>query len=302
MDRIGGPQHVREGILRAFAQGIGVTAKISWLTQTQRCNPSQNIPFKDEDASIRTGDTESLYEGRPRWIHCTPLMGSDMKPGVIMIVMVDKEEITGTLAPPHASPLRPVRSWPKLNIRPEQPSKDIWPLRDPDPLPIPPTIPLNHSSKNPYANCLRRESGRMTDADIDASQAHMTHTGTTTSVRSQYHTAAPSGRNSVHGTMTPRRESTSSFCSRGNGLDVLDGHDTTPGAGMSGVSLRVNERDGRGDSTTMPDIERDMNGYPLDNHGREFIVTGVSVVKPEKVESKKIRPFEALLRKHKKSS
>ncbi|PVI08504.1 hypothetical protein DM02DRAFT_679210, partial [Periconia macrospinosa] len=77
MDRIGGPQHVREGILRAFAQGIGVTAKISWLTQTQQ--------------------SESLFEGRPRWIHCTPLIGSDMKPGVIMIVMVDKEEITGTL-------------------------------------------------------------------------------------------------------------------------------------------------------------------------------------------------------------
>lgn len=31
-------------------------------------------------------------EGKARWIHCTPLTGSDGKVGVIMIIMVDKQD------------------------------------------------------------------------------------------------------------------------------------------------------------------------------------------------------------------
>jgi hypothetical protein len=66
MDRIGGPRHVRDGIHDALMQGVGVTAKITWLTQTN-------------------GQAEHDVEGRPRWIHCTPLFGSDGKVGVWMI-------------------------------------------------------------------------------------------------------------------------------------------------------------------------------------------------------------------------
>jgi hypothetical protein len=68
MDRIGGPHHIREGIQDALTQGIGVTAKITWLTQAR-------------------GQAEYGVEGRPRWIHCTPLLGSDDKVGVWMIGM-----------------------------------------------------------------------------------------------------------------------------------------------------------------------------------------------------------------------
>lgn len=81
LDRVGGPQHVREGILDALAHGTGVTAKISWLTN-----------------SGANGDRHSSsLEGKPRWIHCTPLLGSDEKVGVWMIVMVENEEVTGAL-------------------------------------------------------------------------------------------------------------------------------------------------------------------------------------------------------------
>lgn len=73
LDRIGGPHHVREGILDALSHGTSVTAKISWLTGT------------------------GVVEGKPRWVHCTPLLGSDEKVGVWMIVMVENEEVTGTL-------------------------------------------------------------------------------------------------------------------------------------------------------------------------------------------------------------
>ncbi|EMD00802.1 hypothetical protein BAUCODRAFT_61939 [Baudoinia panamericana UAMH 10762] len=79
LDRIGGPQQVREGILDALSHGTGVTAKISWLT-----NPTE-------------GKSATGLEGKPRWIHCTPLLGSDERVGVWMIVMVENEEVTGQL-------------------------------------------------------------------------------------------------------------------------------------------------------------------------------------------------------------
>jgi hypothetical protein len=94
MDRIGGPQHVRDGIVDALSQGIGVTAKVAWLPHSTR-HDSYN-PLRD-DTLINTADPDNHHESRPRWIHCTPLKGSDSQPGVIMIVMVDKEEMSGTL-------------------------------------------------------------------------------------------------------------------------------------------------------------------------------------------------------------
>ncbi|KAK3071748.1 hypothetical protein LTR53_008076 [Teratosphaeriaceae sp. CCFEE 6253] len=82
LDRIGGPQHVREGILDALAHGTGVTAKISWLTHS---------------ATPGDRDSSGSMQGKPRWVHCTPLLGSDERVGVWMIVMVEGEEVTGAL-------------------------------------------------------------------------------------------------------------------------------------------------------------------------------------------------------------
>lgn len=120
MDRIGGPQHVREGLIEALAQGVGVTAKVSWLTQSKRPNAQHGGNDDSED--------EASFEGRPRWIHCTPLLGSDSKPGVIMIVMVDREEITGSLNTGlhSASQLR-TRS--RQQLRHADYTKDGWPSR-----------------------------------------------------------------------------------------------------------------------------------------------------------------------------
>ncbi|KAF2748170.1 hypothetical protein M011DRAFT_458060 [Sporormia fimetaria CBS 119925] len=97
MSRIGGPQHVREGLLEAFSQGTGVTAKISWLTHhahTTSTSSNSTLASQSDRSSVAGSDVQ---EGKPRWIHCTPLLGSDSKPGVWMVVMVDKEEITGSL-------------------------------------------------------------------------------------------------------------------------------------------------------------------------------------------------------------
>lgn len=75
LDRIGGPDAVRSGLLEALMNGTGVTAKIAWLTS----------------------GSDSLDHGKTRWIHCTPLFGSDEKVGVWMVVMVENEAVTGGL-------------------------------------------------------------------------------------------------------------------------------------------------------------------------------------------------------------
>lgn len=67
LSRIGGSSRIREELTRALADGRGVTAKVRWVSKN------------DE-------------EGRNRWIHCTPLLGSNGQIGVWMVVIVDEEK------------------------------------------------------------------------------------------------------------------------------------------------------------------------------------------------------------------
>lgn len=66
MAKIGGSSRVREELTQALADGRGVTAKVRWVTKLD-------------------------VEGRNRWIHCTPLIGSNGAIGVWMVVIVDDE-------------------------------------------------------------------------------------------------------------------------------------------------------------------------------------------------------------------
>ncbi len=66
MAKIGGSNRVRESLTQAMADGRGVTAKVKWVSKTD-------------------------LEGRNRWIHCTPLIGSNGAIGVWMVVIVDDE-------------------------------------------------------------------------------------------------------------------------------------------------------------------------------------------------------------------
>ena len=75
LDRIGGSNRVRDSLSDALADGSrGVTAKIRWLPHA--------VPDLDD----------SYEEGRPRWIHCTPLLGQSGAVGVWMVVLVDEKE------------------------------------------------------------------------------------------------------------------------------------------------------------------------------------------------------------------
>ncbi|KAI1853609.1 hypothetical protein JX266_001593 [Neoarthrinium moseri] len=82
MSRIGGSSKVREAIAQAFADGHGVTAKVRWLKSR--------------------ADAEG---GRARWIHCTPLLGSNGAVGVWMVVLVDDEQDSASRAPRDAPPV-----------------------------------------------------------------------------------------------------------------------------------------------------------------------------------------------------
>lgn len=86
MNRIASSERVREELVSALAEGRGVTAKVRWVT-------------KHDD------------EGRPRWIHCTPLLGHNGQVGVWMIVLIDEESSTPRnrhfkMAPPVSPSIR----------------------------------------------------------------------------------------------------------------------------------------------------------------------------------------------------
>lgn len=80
---------MRESVRDALADGSrGVTAKIRWL------------PHAVRDLSA------SNEEGRPRWIHCTPLLGQSRSVGIWMIVIIDEEK--------HSQPSRRFRQAPPV--------------------------------------------------------------------------------------------------------------------------------------------------------------------------------------------
>lgn len=84
MDKIGGSSRVRNELSAALAEGRGVTAKVRWVSKV------------DED-------------GRSRWIHCTPLLGSNGQIGVWMIVLVDDDHAAGGRRWKQAPPVAPAR-------------------------------------------------------------------------------------------------------------------------------------------------------------------------------------------------
>lgn len=67
MSRIGDSAEKREQITYAMMSGRSVTALVRWVNR-----------FSDQ--------------GRPRWIHCTPLLANNGQVGVWMVVVIDDEE------------------------------------------------------------------------------------------------------------------------------------------------------------------------------------------------------------------
>ncbi|RKF53311.1 putative white collar protein [Golovinomyces cichoracearum] len=97
MSKIGGSERVREELVRAFADGHGVTAKVKWVSKS---NP----------------------EGRNRWIHCTPLIGTNGAIGVWMVIIVDDENSHPKRSQKMAPPVDPKLG--RTNLTSEYERKD----------------------------------------------------------------------------------------------------------------------------------------------------------------------------------
>lgn len=83
MSRVGGSRRVHEELIQALAMGQGVTAKVRWM------------PGGGGVGGAGGGILPGRTEGRPRWIHCTPLIGSNGSVGVWVVVIVDEVEDEG---------------------------------------------------------------------------------------------------------------------------------------------------------------------------------------------------------------
>ncbi|KAM0279801.1 hypothetical protein ACHAO9_011536 [Fusarium lateritium] len=81
LSRIGGSDRVRETLTQAFAGGNGLTAKIRWLSKSE-------MQTKGNTDGSQAAPSNP---GRNRWIHCTPLLGSNGAVGVWMVVLIDDE-------------------------------------------------------------------------------------------------------------------------------------------------------------------------------------------------------------------
>lgn len=98
LSHIGGPAHVREGLSDAFESGAAVTAKVTWLPNGRASEDVGDDMNGDSRPGSRRGGAPSDNGQRTRYISCTPLLGSDDQVGVWMVVMVENELVTGSLA------------------------------------------------------------------------------------------------------------------------------------------------------------------------------------------------------------
>ncbi|KAL8766340.1 MAG: hypothetical protein Q9209_006867 [Squamulea sp. 1 TL-2023] len=102
LSRIGGPAHVRSGLSNAFENGEAITAKVTWLpqgrsdTEDSLAGPAGSSHGGRQHHRLNSSN-DGNSGGRTRYISCTPLLGSDDKVGVWMVVMVENEAVTGSL-------------------------------------------------------------------------------------------------------------------------------------------------------------------------------------------------------------
>jgi hypothetical protein len=77
--KIGGPSQTISALQQAFQDGASVTAKVLWLPKASQPGERGRGPA----------------EVKPRFIHCTPLLGSDDRVGVWMIILVPVDGESG---------------------------------------------------------------------------------------------------------------------------------------------------------------------------------------------------------------
>ncbi|KAM0425819.1 hypothetical protein ACHAPT_009070 [Fusarium lateritium] len=92
LSRIGGSDRVRDTLTQSFADGHGITAKVRWLSRSDIQAQSHHARLMNHQSHGQAGgQPPPASQGRSRWIHCTPLLGSNGAVGVWMVVLVDDE-------------------------------------------------------------------------------------------------------------------------------------------------------------------------------------------------------------------
>ncbi|KAH7142106.1 hypothetical protein EDB81DRAFT_760934 [Dactylonectria macrodidyma] len=92
LSRIGGSDRIRNILTQSFADGHGITAKVRWLSRSDiQAQSHQSRLMNHQSHGEGGGQPPPASQGRSRWIHCTPLLGSNGAVGVWMVVLVDDE-------------------------------------------------------------------------------------------------------------------------------------------------------------------------------------------------------------------
>ncbi|KAF2207239.1 hypothetical protein CERZMDRAFT_28687, partial [Cercospora zeae-maydis SCOH1-5] len=93
LSRIGGNAKIKSDLERSLRKGCAVTAKIHWLRSTSRT------------AVDHHNNNNNPAAGRPRWVHCTPLLHHTGAVGLWVVVLVNADEAAESVPPKTAPPV-----------------------------------------------------------------------------------------------------------------------------------------------------------------------------------------------------
>lgn len=127
LSRIGGSDRVRDSLAQAFAGGHSLSAKVRWLSRSDMHSQSHYTRVMNHQSHGEGGgQPPPASAGRSRWIHCTPLLGSNRSVGVWMVVLVDDDSEPLFRGLRREAP--PIQPYPTLNCSQAEAAEDTMSL------------------------------------------------------------------------------------------------------------------------------------------------------------------------------
>lgn len=127
LSRIGGSDRVRDSLTQAFADGHSLSAKVRWLSRSDIHAQSHYMRVMNHQSHGEGGgQPPPASPGRSRWIHCTPLLGSNRTVGVWMVVLVDDDSEPFYRGGRREAP--PILPYPTLNLSHADAAEDTMSL------------------------------------------------------------------------------------------------------------------------------------------------------------------------------
>ncbi|KAH6975724.1 hypothetical protein EDB80DRAFT_867734 [Ilyonectria destructans] len=127
LSRIGGSDRVHDSLTQAFADGHSLSAKVRWLSRSDiHAQSHYTRVMNHQSHGEGGGQPPPASAGRSRWIHCTPLLGSNRSVGVWMVVLVDDDSEPFFRGGRREAP--PIQPYSTLNLSPAEASEDTMSL------------------------------------------------------------------------------------------------------------------------------------------------------------------------------